>query len=287
MIGRVLKLLGGAMVQYVRFHSARIFKRGQLPSYSIGLDPHYERLVRWPSHPAAEISPELQSNGVHQIWKGLRGGQKWHHYFAIYEQVFGPRRSQPVRILEIGVLNGSSLRLWRRYFAHPESLVVGIDIEPLCVHSDAPAEGIRVRIGSQDDAVFLERVVAEFGPFDIIVDDGSHQSSHIIASFNHLYLDGLKDSGIYFVEDLHANYWPGWRDSRRSFLDMCKELIELMHAHYAKAPPETFLSRDRPMDALEVPLITTLIQEIRLFDSIAVIYKTRRKYVPHFLATEV
>jgi hypothetical protein len=50
-----------------------------------------------------------------------------------------------------------------------------------------------VRIGSQADPEFLRRVVREFGPFDLIIDDGSHHSSHIIATFNHLFDAGLKD----------------------------------------------------------------------------------------------
>jgi hypothetical protein len=40
------------------------------------------------------------------------------------------------------------------------------------------------------------------------------------------------------------------------------------------------------MAALEVPLITTMINEIRVFDSVVVIYKTRREYVPYYLRTE-
>jgi hypothetical protein len=153
---------------------------------------------------------------------------------------------------------------------------------------DAPGEGIRVRIGSQTDAAFLKGVVEEFGPFDLIVDDGSHHSSHIITSFNHLFSDGLKDSGVYFVEDLHANYWFPWRDSRRSFLDLCKELLEHMHAHYLAAPPGAFMVADeQPMLALEVPRITTMIREMRFFDSIAVIYKTHRDYIPYYVRMEM
>ena len=132
-------------------------------------------------------------------------------------------------------------------------------------------------------------MVEEFGPFDLIIDDGSHHSSHIITSFNHLFADGLKDTGIYFVEDLHANYWLPWRDSRKSFLDVCKELLEDMNAHYRGAPPSAFLTTDQPSArmtlALEVPRITTMIKEIRFFDSVVAIYKTRREYVPYFIST--
>jgi len=67
-----------------------------------------------------------------------------------------------MRILEIGVLNGAGLRLWRRYFPHPDTVVVGIDIEPGCAQFDSPNEGIHVRIGSQAGSKFLQQLIKEF-----------------------------------------------------------------------------------------------------------------------------
>jgi SAM-dependent methyltransferase len=255
----------------------------------IGLDPDYLRPVRWPTYRRNIPDDAILADELYRSWTTSDHGHKWSHYFEIYRAVFGPRRSEPMRILEIGVLGGSSLRLWKRYFTHPETVIVGIDIDPECIQFDAPADGIRVRIGSQADGTFLKGVVEEFGPFDLIIDDGSHHSSHIIQSFNHLYSTGLRQSGIYFVEDLHANYWHPWRDSRRSFLDLCKELLEHMHAHYQRAPPGAFMPAEpsgQPMAAIEVPLITTMIKEIRVFDSIVVIYKTQREFVPYYMRIE-
>jgi hypothetical protein len=253
-----------------------------------GLDPGYVRPVGWPSYKIDVPGQDITANPLYQLWAATPSGHKWSHYFSVYEKVFASRRGESLRILEIGVFGGSSLKLWRQYFSHADTLIVGIDIRPSCIAFDAPADGIRVRIGSQDDPVFLTRVLEEFGPFDIIIDDGSHQSSHMIKSFNILYGDGLKDGGIYLVEDLHANYWLPWRDSRMSFLDLCKELAEHMNAHYRQASPARFLG-GKPSDwgaPLEVPLITTLIEEIRIFDSIVAIYKTHRRYIPYALQVE-
>jgi hypothetical protein len=303
MIGGLFKQLLPALGRYIWYHTTRVFHRKeaeeptslatpssiQCLSNEVGLDPAYERLVQWPTYRKNIPAEDVLSDALYQLWTTTRHGHKWTHYFEVYQAVFGPRRAEPMRILEIGVLEGSSLRLWKQYFSHPETVVVGIDIQPRCIKFDAPADGIRVRIGSQADGTFLKNVAQEFGPFDLIIDDGSHRSSHMISSFNNLFFGGLKTSGIYFVEDLHANYWHPWRDSRRSFLDMCKELLEHMHAHYQKAPPGAFMidkASDQPMAALEVPLITTMIKEIRIFDSIVAIYKTHREYVPYYLRME-
>jgi hypothetical protein len=255
---------------------------------SIGLDPKYLRHIRWPCYQSDVPSQEVVSDALYKMWTTFPGGNKWTHYFEIYEAVFGPIRTQPLRILEIGIWHGASMKLWRKYFEHSKTIIVGVDVLPECRQYDAPDTGVHVRIGSQGDPAFLKKVVEEFGPFDLIIDDGSHQSSHIIASFNHLYADGLKDTGIYFVEDLHANYWHPWRDSKESFLDVCKELLEEMHAHYRESTPEDFLTcppSERTTTAVDVPQITTMIKEMRFFDSIVAIYKMHREYVPYFLGT--
>jgi len=303
MIGQLLKELMRALARYAGYQMSRPFRRASpaprvhqqqgtdqkassaLPVPDPGLEARYEELVAWPCYRDNQPSAELTADELYQLWLATRGGHKWTHYFTIYRAVFEARRRDRLRILEIGVLNGSSLKLWKRYFSHPETLIVGVDILEACRVYDAPAEGIRVRIGSQADPAFLAEVVREFGPFDLIIDDGSHHSSHMIASFNHLFLDGLRDDGIYFVEDLHANYWLPWRDSQKSFLDLCKELVELMHAHYRVAgPAELFIEKaSDQVESLSVPRITAMIREIRFFDSMVAIYKMPRTHVPYYL----
>jgi hypothetical protein len=289
-------MLPAAVGRYVRYHSARLLGLQKKPSDPItkaspraisagsaGLEEEYLERVSWPLFRQSSVPRELSSDPIYQLWTKTAGGQKWSQYFAIYREVFGHLVQSPIRMLEIGVYRGASLELWRRYFTHPDSLIVGIDIDGACARFDSPSERKHVRIGSQTDAAFLSSVVQEFGPFDLIVDDGSHKTGDVTASFNHLFLTGLKEPGIYVVEDLHAGYWQGWRTTQQSFLDVCKEMVEFMHAHYEEAGPgELFVDRpsDHKIAAVEVPRLTTLIKEIRFFDSVVAIYKSRREYMP-------
>ena len=312
MIVGLLKELAVALPRYVRYRARQAFGRSApraaarggpvaLPARAnatpsvaagepggIGLEPALLAPVSWPSYKQAAPPPELLASPLYQIWEATPNRHKWLHYFAIYQSVLGPWRGSSLRILEIGVYRGSSLLMWREYFTHPETVIVGIDIDPDCLEFDAPERGVHVHIGSQTDRTFLAQMVLRYGPFDVIIDDGSHHSSHIITSFNHLFLTGLKDPGIYLVEDLHANYWRPWRDSANSFLDLCKELVEAMHAHYAQTTAATFFVKEPAdqVDAIEVPLITTLVEEIRFFDSIVAIYKARRPFIPHYRRSE-
>ena len=255
---------------------------------SVNLDARYLTLSDWPTYRGKEELPELLADPLFQLWLTIPNGHKWAHYFAIYRKLFEERRLRPLRVLEIGVYLGSSLSLWRQYFSHQETVIVGVDIQPNCAQFAAPANGIEVRIGSQTDGVFLQQVVAEFGPFDIIIDDGSHHTAHQIESFNQLFDAGLKAGGVYLVEDLHASYWPAWRDSDKSFFDICKELIELMHLQYHRDDLSQTFARHAPDQraSIQIPSITKMLGEIRIFDSIAAIEKVDRQYLPCYLTLE-
>jgi hypothetical protein len=83
-------------------------------------------------------------------------------------------------MLEIGVFKGGSLELWREYFG-PAATIFGVDVNPKC--ADYVTAPNQVRIGSQDDALFLEKVVLEIGTLDIVLDDDSHIGHHQRRSF--------------------------------------------------------------------------------------------------------
>ncbi|KAG1649488.1 putative 14 protein in nqo3 5'region [Nymphon striatum] len=112
------------------------------------------------------------------IYAGNEGVKvhKWHHYLPLYDRYFGQYRNTPVKFLEIGVNNGGSLQMWRRYLG-PDAVLCGIDINPDCAQYDGQSG--MVRIGSQDDPEFLAEVVKEMGGVDVVLDDGSHRMAHI------------------------------------------------------------------------------------------------------------
>jgi hypothetical protein len=138
------------------------------------------------------------------------GTDKWgsHWYARHYDRHFAPLRERPLRLLEIGVggyddrlKGGESLRMWKAYF--PRAQIFGIDVVD---KSALDEERIRTFAGSQDDEAFLRRVHREAGPFDIVIDDGSHLNAHVIRSFESLF-PLLTDHGLYAVEDTQTAYW--------------------------------------------------------------------------------
>jgi len=168
---------------------------------------------------------------------------KWTHYFPAYEAHFKRFVDRPCLFLEIGCGRGGSLQMWKRYLG-PRARIVGIDIQPDCQAYEE--DQIAVRIGSQSDTDFLGTVLAEFGTPDVVLDDGSHIMSDVIATFNYLY-PRTSDSGVYAVEDLHTAYWPEYGGGLRnpgSFMEVCKGLIDELNAVWTRdeLPPTAFTS---------------------------------------------
>jgi hypothetical protein len=210
------------------------------------------------------------------VFHRVSGVHKWAHYLPIYEAVLD--RNRPIRMLEIGVFRGGSLRMWREYL-HPQSVIVGIDIEPSCKQFESPDEEIYVRIGEQQDIAFLQQVIEEFGPFDVVLDDGSHRASHMIDSFRYLFANALSDTGVYIVEDVSCDYWQTYRDSRVSFLDFTRILIDAMHAHYHIAESEFNFRPNHKyrLSEVPVPVITPMLSSIEIYDSIVVVRRGARE----------
>jgi hypothetical protein len=167
-----------------------------------------------------------------RLWVQIPGGHKWLGYFPIYDKEFAQFRGKQPRVLEIGVYRGASLLLWSTFFGEG-SYIVGIDINPACVAFNQPEHGRHVEIGDQSDPGFLKSVIEKHGPFDLIIDDGSHIASHQIASFNGLFDTGLKDNGIYFCEDLECMYWghtDEFRDAPITSTDFFKMLVDVQNS---------------------------------------------------------
>ena len=213
---------------------------------------------------AADIRERYGFEGdLLDIYAGNEGVKvhKWHHYLPLYDRYFSQYRNTPVKFLEIGVNNGGSLQMWRRYLGK-DAVLCGIDINPDCAQYDGQSG--MVRIGSQDDPAFLAKVVKEMGGVDVVLDDGSHQMPHIEASLRALF-PLLAQNGTYMIEDLHTAYYPrfggGFRASE-NFFNTVRRMIDDMHRWYHNK------------NALALPELAQEFSGIHVHDSIVAIDKS-------------
>lgn len=122
-----------------------------------------------------------------------------HGYIPFYEKYL-PKN--PKKILEIGVKEGKSVRMWQKYF--PDAAVHGLDLFMEFPVPDIP--GAVFHTGNQCDWRLLEQLRRE--DFDVIIDDGSHNSRDQMMTFF-----GLFNGKHYFIEDLHCCHNPFYQDN--------------------------------------------------------------------------
>jgi 23S rRNA U2552 (ribose-2'-O)-methylase RlmE/FtsJ len=96
---------------------------------------------------------------------------KWKHYFEIYDRHFSRFRGTEVTVLEMGVGQGGSLRMWRSYFG-PRARIVGVDINPEC--ATLASDQIEILLANQDDRESLRALKTKIPHVNILIDDGGH-----------------------------------------------------------------------------------------------------------------
>lgn len=205
---------------------------------------------------------------------------KWEHYLGIYEMALARfvMSGQPIRLLEVGVQNGGSLQVWSKYL--PEgSTIVGIDIDPAC---EGLTLGSNVSIGTANaaDPAAIDRVLAN-AEFDIIIDDGSHRSEHVISTFRACF-SRLKPGGLYIVEDMHASYFSSYGGGFRlpgSSMEWFKDLADTLNVDHFEKDATEKISRAE-LDWLEG--LGRQIARITFVDSMVLIDKfASEKRVPY------
>lgn len=119
-----------------------------------------------------------------------------HNYGPVYESYLSPIKNELRVILELGVLNGASLRAWRDYA--PNARVFGFDATRIIL--DEPR--IATIMGDQGVSADLENIGATIGqPIDLIVDDCGHIPEYQALSVFRLW-KFLRPGGYYFIEDI-------------------------------------------------------------------------------------
>ena len=146
-------------------------------------------------------------NDLIEIGKKYPSSKNVTGFLEIYENYFKELKEKKINILEIGVENGDSLRIWRDYFR--KANICGLDI----VKKNFTINNVEILCGDQSDHKFLDFVIEKYKKFDIIIDDGCHVSNYIINTFGYLF-DYLSDGGLYVIEDLQTSYIPRYGGSR-------------------------------------------------------------------------
>lgn len=145
---------------------------------------------------------------------------RFHHYLDFYEEML-PGREFSGRLLEIGIMDGLSMKMWREYYPHAEIMGVDIYDKEHLYNSDW-------QVPTSVKMLHLDGTKKEdmepLGMFDIIIDDGSHFMKDQQGSFLLLYPNQLNKDGVYILEDLWTSYIDYYQNAKITTLKFLKNL---------------------------------------------------------------
>lgn len=181
-----------------------------------------------------------------------------HGYHVFYAHHLLDYLDRPFKLLEIGIggenreAGGASLKLWEKVF--PTAFIYGIDLYP---KTELDSERIRTFVCDQGDPVALEGFALQHGPFDVVIDDGSHKRSDQLTSLFSL-IQWVLPGGYYVLEDYFTGYWPVYDGSTlaKDFLDTpvrwLKQSVDIINRDNFLSPETKALVPNWGVDELHV-----------------------------------
>lgn len=141
------------------------------------------------------------------IKHGTDKSSKVHDYCRHYEAHLKEMRSRSLDIylnpertalLEIGVLDGASLRMWSEWL--PYTSITGIDVDP---------KTFNVETGNGVVIITDVKAFTTDMKFDAVIDDGSHLAGDVEWVLRHGW-DWVKPGGWLIIEDWATQWLPEW-----------------------------------------------------------------------------
>tara|TARA_Y100000590_G_scaffold467581_1_gene646946 strand:- start:6 stop:863 length:858 start_codon:yes stop_codon:yes gene_type:complete len=170
----------------------------------------------------------INKSETYKIFKNSpKFSTKWSSYFQVYDQIFRKFKKKKIKFVEVGVANGGSLFIWKKYFSK-NSRIIGIDLNPKA--KELEKYGFEIFIGNQSDKNFWRKFYKKVGKIDVLLDDGGHKNLQQISTV-HYSLPNINNDGIIVIEDSCTSYMKKEFDnpSKYSFINYCNLIIESIH----------------------------------------------------------
>lgn len=146
------------------------------------------------------------------------------HYFYIYDQLFAEYREKEIIFVEVGVLSGGSLYMWRDFLGN-KARIIGIDLNP---GSMKWSDDFEIFIGDQADPNFWNSFYNKVGKIDVLLDDGGHRNRQQIQTVVSS-LEWINNGGMIVTEDTHTSFMSLFGNpSKYSFINFATNKSEAL-----------------------------------------------------------
>lgn len=149
-------------------------------------------------------------------------------YFQAYDELLTDFRNKEVVFLEVGVLEGGSLFMWREFFG-PKARIIGVDLNPLAKKWES--FGFEIFIGDQTDEKFWKLLHEQIGSVDVVLDDGGHTFRQQITTALNV-IPFISDGGQLIVEDTHTSYLVGYGNHKYSFIKWAHLFCDAINSRF-------------------------------------------------------
>jgi hypothetical protein len=131
-----------------------------------------------------------------------------HSYLELYQKLLINKKETAKNVLEVGIYNGGSIKLWNDFFVN--ATIYGLDI----MHINNVWDGIKnnnkiilhTSVNAYDENFFNNNFLNKNVRFDFMLDDGPH-TLQSMKDFIRLYSKVMTDDGILIIEDVQDWNW--------------------------------------------------------------------------------
>ena len=150
-----------------------------------------------------------------------------HPYTLFYESLFKNKRHEPLKIAELGILYGSSLRMWQEYFTNAE--LFGFEYNHDLINNfKQNYDNDRIAL-SKIDVTNKDSIINAFSTanvmYDIIIEDTTHQFEDQIRVIENIY-PYIKPGGILIIEDIFKSY------NENDYITKLQPILEQFQDYY-------------------------------------------------------
>lgn len=252
----------------------------QSPLWDVGVRG-YLNLMRKHESIFPPIKHETPAIKIHSMLDDLAithksdKSSRYHNYAVKYDKILSPYMHTFTDVLEIGVSQGQSTRMWTDYFN--KATIHAADINKASAICQQYSNRIKFHLIDQRNRAQLKNL-EQYSPFDLIIDDGNHYWMEQILTFETLF-PYVRSGGIYIVEDTTTSYWKEYKNNPISPVEYFKKLVDEVNLKGARGsvpkdtPQEFSPWREGWHRREDCHINVPSFESIQFFNGFIVIYK--------------